>query len=688
MSSFDEEAYLTANPDVAAAVSSGALASGAAHYAMFGVSDRRALNLRMRPAPLKLPFPKGAKATRRDKILANLDLSELKGLEIGALASPLVWPEEGDIFFVDHADTDDIRAKYANDPSVDNDNIVQINAVWGSQTLSECIGIDNKVDYVVASHVIEHVPDLITWLAEIRSILKATGSLRLAVPDRRYTFDFLRFETRIHDVLDAYLRRARAPTPRMIIEHCTYIRVVDCAAAWNGTLDIQNLRPHSSTKLGIEAAKDSIVNGTYHDSHCWIFTPITFAELCKEMAELDLLTFACAHYIETPRNELEFYVHMVPSDDKNSIIESWERMKKSLLESETYQKSPQNMGAPMKSQESKVIVSSKRENILNYIPGIRGSKRKLKRIFRWERLKRYAAQPCDALTMPVLANDVTGLIEPQTNSAPQTLPHTKKNFSGGYVKSAPSAQNVIDMFNDDWSSAMPTDSTLVAKPGFANLFEDGRIRWAEEILGGFVDKSLLELGPLEGAHSYMLQKAGARSVVAVEANTLGFLKCLCIKEIFNLDRVQFKLGDFSLFLDTVDTKFDAVIASGVLYHMTDPIGLLSKISKVTDKLYVWTHYYDEDAIRASGQLGYFKDYEVISSLGKEGIGAKRYYRDALQWNGFCGGSEPYAIWLTKDTILNAARELGLNQIDITLDHPNHPNGPSFAFCAQRRVRES
>ena len=87
-------------------------------------------------------------------------------------------------------------------------------------------------------------------------------------------------------------------------------------------------------------AKDTIENGTYYDSHCWVFTPKTFADLCMEIAELDLLKFACDYHIETPRNELEFYVGMVPSDSKTEIISSWNRMKSSLNDSKTYQHFP------------------------------------------------------------------------------------------------------------------------------------------------------------------------------------------------------------------------------------------------------------------------------------------------------------------------------------------------------------
>ena len=328
---FDEADYLAANPDVAAAVQAGVFSSGSDHYSRYGRQEKRITRIIRRSPPLSLPFPPGSDPSRRDRILANLDLQSMDGVEIGPLANPLVSPWEGRIFYVDWADTDTLRARYAHDPAVDVSKIMPVHAVWGQNSLQDCIGRERRVDYVVASHVIEHVPDLITWLAEIRSILKPTGTLRLAVPDRRYTFDYLRFESRIHDVLDAYLKRARAPLPRQIMEFHHLIRDVDQVAAWNGPLDPEALpRRASSIRTGFEAAQDAIRTGAYYDTHCWVFTPLSFAELFGEIAELDLLGFSCETYFETQRNRLEFFVHLSPCDDKDRILASWAGMKAAL----------------------------------------------------------------------------------------------------------------------------------------------------------------------------------------------------------------------------------------------------------------------------------------------------------------------------------------------------------------------
>ena len=328
---FDERNYLAANPDVAAAVQAGAIASGGEHYSHYGHLERRALAPGVRPPPLPLPFGPEGTASRRDKILTGLDLNRLDGVEIGALAAPLVRRGEGRITYVDFTDEDTLRRTYAEDPNVNVDDIVQVDAIWGDKTLREALGSDRRVDYVVASHVVEHVPDLITWLSEIRQVLETGGALRLVVPDRRYTFDYLRLESRYHDVLDAYLQKARRPLPRQIMDFCGLARHVNCEAAWNGSLQVDTLQPMSSIAFGYALAQDSIATGQYHDTHCWVFTPASFAQLFEELAMLGLVGFAYEYFVPTARNDLEFFVHMVASDDSEAIQRSWSQMRRDVV---------------------------------------------------------------------------------------------------------------------------------------------------------------------------------------------------------------------------------------------------------------------------------------------------------------------------------------------------------------------
>lgn len=263
----------------------------------------------------------------KDRVRAGLDFERLQGMEIGPLYRPFVQKLEGSIIYVDHADTETLRAKYAGTTDFSVDDIVDVDAVWGEQTLSDCL-VARKVDYVIASHVVEHVPDFITWLNELQSVLNPTGEIRLVVPDKRFTFDYARQLTDLADVLDAYLRRARSPLPRCLLDHFLNVREIDASAAWAGPLDVDSIPRADTFETAFWTAKNSLEGGAYVDAHCWVFTPASFARLMREAAEHDLLHLACSSFEDTIHGQLEFLAFMRPSDSKAEIVESWRQMEK------------------------------------------------------------------------------------------------------------------------------------------------------------------------------------------------------------------------------------------------------------------------------------------------------------------------------------------------------------------------
>lgn len=252
-----------------------------------------------------------------------------------------------------------------------------------------------------------------------------------------------------------------------------------------------------------------------------------------------------------------------------------------------------------------------------------------------------------------------------------------------YMLSAPSNQNALDIFKGQWSSKLPDKFGLVTEPGTARLFEDPRIEWAEQTFGSFANWKILELGPLEGGHSYMLQSSNAQEIISIEANTRSFLKCLCIKEILKLNKVNFKLGDFMSFLENDNQKYDMVLASGVLYHMEEPIKLLKLISKVVDKLFLWTHYYDREILKKNELKDKFSPISIFEYEGTSYEYSIQSYKDALNWLGFCGGPKQISKWLTRNSIMKALERFGFVDIKINFDHLEHPNGPAFAICAKK-----
>ena len=119
---------------------------------------------------------------------------------------------------------------------------------------------------------------------------------------------------------------------------------------------------------------------------------------------------------------------------------------------------------------------------------------------------------------------------------------------------------------------MPTETGLISGAA-PDLFTDNRVTWAAPVLGGFAGKTILELGPFEGYSTYVFGIYGAASIISIEANLVNFLKCLTIKNILNLS-ATFLYGDFIQYMEQTTRKVDVCWASGVLYHMTEPLRFL------------------------------------------------------------------------------------------------------------------
>jgi hypothetical protein len=261
----------------------------------------------------------------------------------------------------------------------------------------------------------------------------------------------------------------------------------------------------------------------------------------------------------------------------------------------------------------------------------------------------------------------------------QAPPKAADFILDAYSHATPSAQNAFDLFKGEWSSEVPGFDT-----GGIQLFADHRIEWLEQKCGGFKNKRILELGPLEAGHTFMMASRGAASITSIEANVRAFLKCLIVRQALGFT-AEFLLGDFCRYVKECRSRFDFVLASGVLYHMVNPVELLNDICRITDSLGVWTHYFDRDVIASapnihrkfdpSPQVLQFNDLPVSIY--------RQHYLDALGWKGFCGGPAPVSYWMTKESILGVLDRLGF-AVEIGIDDTSHPNGPSMLFFAKRK----
>jgi SAM-dependent methyltransferase len=253
-----------------------------------------------------------------------------------------------------------------------------------------------------------------------------------------------------------------------------------------------------------------------------------------------------------------------------------------------------------------------------------------------------------------------------------------------YNMSAPSVQNAVDIFKGEWSSQLPGElGALQAGP--LPLFENTLMKWFADLIGGVDGKRVLDLGPLEGGNTFLLERLGAKSVLGIEANSRAYLKCLIVKEALGLTRSRFLHGDFVEFLRESPERFDACIASGVLYHMANPAELIALIAKTTDRVFLWTQYYAE-----SSSLNSASEMRVSHKSEEEFRGFRHslyhinYDQKAMRWNGFCGGGQHFRRVMSREDILRCLDHFGLSQITIGWEDPRHKNGPAVALAAIRR----
>ena len=249
-------------------------------------------------------------ARKRDRLLADFDVSGLRGVEIGPLSRPLVKRAESDVYYIDHCSTEDLRKKYADDPAAHPEKIEDVDFVWADQPLVALLGDKVPVDYIVASHVIEHVPDLVGWLKEMSDALKVGGRLLLIVPDKRFTFDIYRRLSSIEEVSLAFLERRRRPGLRCIMDHFSNAVSADTWALWDNYKLADDLKYFHGVEY-LDIAYQHFHEGRYIDVHCWVFTPWSFLELMGKIISSFGLEFELARFLTTQDHDLEFYVQLV-----------------------------------------------------------------------------------------------------------------------------------------------------------------------------------------------------------------------------------------------------------------------------------------------------------------------------------------------------------------------------------------
>lgn len=144
---------------------------------------------------------------------------------------------------------------------------------------------DNSLDYVVSSHVLEHVANPVAALAEWYRVLRPGGTIYMVVPDRRYTFDRPRPLTPVGHMLEDY---AEGTTPCDDTHIDDFARGVDWAAFSPGTPAEQV--PASQEQLA-RGMHEAVARGEQVNIHFHVFEPANVVELITRLRSWPLRRF-------------------------------------------------------------------------------------------------------------------------------------------------------------------------------------------------------------------------------------------------------------------------------------------------------------------------------------------------------------------------------------------------------------
>ncbi len=243
---------------------------------------------------------------RRKKHLTQHLAVKKPGLELG----PLCWPvlKSPHIEYVDHIDTAGLREKYKDDPGITPEEIVEVTYALDGKPLSTAVG-SKKFHFVIASHVIEHVPDVISWLQDVSSVLVEGGKFALAIPDKRYTFDITREPSGPGDVIGPYLEKDQRPHSSVIFNsQYDYRTGINPGRVWHGETYVDNGKKRKySLRDAYQLCLDNLA-GTYIDAHTTVYTPYSFTQIMKALIELELTDFVIEKLHQTETEQYEFLV--------------------------------------------------------------------------------------------------------------------------------------------------------------------------------------------------------------------------------------------------------------------------------------------------------------------------------------------------------------------------------------------
>jgi hypothetical protein len=154
--------------------------------------------------------------------------------------------------------------------------------------------------------------DLIAFLSECSEILRQDGTISLAIPDKRYTFDYFRETSSIRTVIDNHIYREHFNhSLGTILEHYMSAVLPDSGGTYMPNSSYL-MKDHMAYNKYMETINELMKNydeKEYIDCHSWIFTPASLKILIYQLNILNYIDLYIDDIYKVPHS-IEFLVKL------------------------------------------------------------------------------------------------------------------------------------------------------------------------------------------------------------------------------------------------------------------------------------------------------------------------------------------------------------------------------------------
>ena len=238
---------------------------------------------------------------RLEKLLFGIERTA-RILEVGPSHNPVAPKAAGwQSFVLDHATQADLKEIY-REHGVALDRIEPVDFVWAGGAIHDAVPATQHgtFDACIASHVLEHLPDPLGFFASLDHLLTVDGMVSLALPDKRFCFDYFRPLTLAPAWIEAFERKATRHSRRNVMEFAAYQMANGSQYSWGQFDKMQVLLRGELEPAKERADAVGLSDSTpYVDCHAWCFTPSSFELLILELGALGLIGFRIAKLYPT-----------------------------------------------------------------------------------------------------------------------------------------------------------------------------------------------------------------------------------------------------------------------------------------------------------------------------------------------------------------------------------------------------